>query len=432
MSDRRPTAYINARLIDPASGRDEPGELLTEAGRITDLGPKIFAGGVPGDARIVDCAGHVLCPGLIDMHVFTGEPGDEHKETLASAGAAAAAGGVTTLVTMPDTAPAIDNVALVDYMVRRAKETSPVNVHPMGAATVGLEGSMMTEMGLMAAAGAVAFTDARKAINDAQVMYRMLKYAGSHDLLLVQHAEDPSLAGDGCMNQGETATRLGLPGILPAAETMMIERDLRLLETAGGRYHVAQVSCAASVEVISRAKASGLAVTCGAAAHHFALNEIAIGDYRTFAKTSPPLRAEADRVAIARAVADGTIDVIVSAHDPQDQESKRLPFGQAAYGIVGLETLLPLTLELYHNGQADLIALLRALTAAPAKILGLECGVLAPGAPADLTIIDIDRPWRIDSARFASKSKNSPFDDRPVQGRAVRTVVAGATVHETA
>ena len=429
-SGRRDIAYINARLIDPASGLDEPGELLTRGAHIAALGPRLFADGVPTDATVVDCGGHILCPGLIDMLVFTGEPGEEHRESLASAGQAAAAGGITTLITMPNTAPPIDNVALVEFVVRRGQNTAAVNIHPMAATTVGLEGKVMTELALMAEAGAVAFTDGRHAVADARVMSRILSYASSFGLLLVQHAEEPSLAAGGCMNQGETATRLGLPGIQAVAETIMIERDLTLVGLAGGRYHVAQVSCAPSLEVIRRAKAAGIRVTCGAAAHHFALNESAIGDYRTFAKTSPPLRAESDREAVAGAVADGTVDVIVSAHDPWDQESKRVPFAQAACGMVGLETLLPLALELHHGAAVPLARLLHALTAAPAGLLGLPGGRLAPGAPADLVVIDIEAPWRVDTAAFVGKSKNSPFDGRPVQGRAVCTVVAGETVFD--
>ncbi|MFQ5535299.1 MAG: amidohydrolase family protein, partial [Sphingomonadales bacterium] len=278
--------------------------------------------------------------------------------------------------------------------------------------------------------GAVAFTEGRKAVADARMMLRILNYARTFGILLVQHAEEPSLASGGCMNEGETATRLGLPGILPAAETMMIERDLRLVEATGGRYHVAQISCAGSVAVIRRAKAAGLPVTCGVAAHHFALNEIAVGDYRTFAKTSPPLRTEDDRRAIVDAIADGAVDVIVSGHDPRDQESKRLPFAQAAHGVVGLETTLALALELHHNGGVGLVRLLHALSTAPATLLGLPGGQLNPGSPADLIVIDIDRPWRIDATRFRGKAKNSPFDGRPAQGRVVRTVVGGQTVFE--
>jgi len=432
MSTNRPLAFVNARLIDPASRLDAMGGLIVEGARIAAVTPGLAAKDVPEGAEIIDCAGHVLAPGLIDMHVFTGEPGEDHKETLASAGRAAAAGGVTTIIVMPDTRPVLDDVALIEYVVRRGAETSPVHVHPMAAATRGLAGEVLTEMGLLGEAGAVAFTDARRAIPHAATMYRALCYATTFGHLIVQHAEEPTLAEGGCVNEGEMATRLGLPGILRAAESMVIDRDVRLVAATGARYHVAQVSCADSIEVVAGAKAAGLAVTCGAAVAHFALNETAIGDYRTFAKTSPPLRAEEDRQAVVQGLADSTIDVIVSGHDPQDQESKRLPFAQAAAGIIGLETLLPLALELHHNGSVELMRLLEAMTAAPARLLGLEAGRLAPGAPADLVLFDLDHPWRIDVDAFASKSKNSPFDGRPVQGKVLRTLVAGRTVFEAA
>ena len=432
MSANHPIAFVNARLIDPASGLDAPGGLLVEGGRIAAVTPGLDAASVPEDAEMIDCAGHVLAPGLIDMHVFTGEPGEDHKETLASAGRAAAAGGITTIVVLPDTQPVLDDVALIEYVVRRGAETAPVHVHPMAAATKGLAGEVLTEMGLLAQAGAVAFTDARRAIGNAAAMYRALCYATTFGHLIVQHAEEPTLADGGCVNEGEMATRLGLAGILPAAESMVIDRDLRLVAATGARYHVAQVSCADSIEAVARAKQAGLAVSCGAAVPHFALNETAVGDYRTFAKTSPPLRRENDRQTVVQAIADGTVDVIVSGHDPQNQESKRLPFAQAAAGIVGLETLLPLALELYHNGGVPLPRLIEAMTAAPARLLRLEGGVLEPGAPADLVLFDLDAPWRIDVAAFAGKSKNSPFDGRPVQGKVLRTVVAGATVYEAA
>ena len=423
------TAYLNARLVDPESGLDVTGDLLIEDGCIADLGPGLLEAGAPEDAERVDCRGRVLAPGLVDMRVFVGEPGSEHRETLASAGQSAAVGGVTTFVTMPTTDPVIDEVALVEYLARRARDTSPVRAFPMAALTKGLGGERMTELGLLAEAGAVAFTDGDRAVASAMVMRRCLSYASTYDLLIAQLPVDATLAGEGVMNEGEVAMRLGLPGIPAAAECIMLERDIRLVELTQGRYHAAAVSTAESVDIVRRAKARGLDVTAAALVHNFALNETAVGQYRTFTKTEPPLRSEADRRAVVEGLADGTIDIIASGHDPQDVESKRLPFEQAASGIIGLETLLPLSLELYHNGHLTLPEVLRKLTLAPAARLGLAYGRLARGAPADLVVIDLDKPWQIDDAAFRSKSKNSPFGGRPVQGRCWRTVVGGVCVH---
>ena len=429
MSGRR-IAYHHARLLDPASGLDSAGSLLTEDDRIVDFGPgKPFIG---SDIEQVDCRGHALAPGLIDLQAHLREPGAEHQETLATAARAAAAGGITTMVAMPDTHPVIDEVALVGFIARRAAETACVRVLPAAALTRGLRGTEMTELGLLAGAGAVAFSDGDRAVGDALLMRRALSYARTFDALIMVHCQDPRLAGDGVMNEGEMAMRLGLAGIPDAAETIFVERDLRLVELTGGRWHATHLSCAEAIAAVRRAKARGLAVTCGAAPANFALNETAVGEYRTFAKVLPPLRAEADRKAVVAGLADGTIDVIASAHCPQDQESKRLPFAQAAFGVIGLETMLPLALELYHNRQVTLLRLLEAMTARPAAILRLPQGRLAKGAPADLIVIDLEAPWRIDEKKFRSKAKNSPFDGRPVQGRVVRTVVAGATVYDRA
>ncbi len=421
-------AYLNARLLDPASGLDGIGALLTDGGLIADLGPELFADGVPAELETIDCTGLCLAPGLVDAHVFVGEPGAEHKETFATASLAAAAGGVTSFAAMPATDPVIDDVALVEYIRRHANESGRARIYPVAAATKGLGGHQLTEIGLLKAAGAVAFGDADRAIADARVMRRVLAYASAHDALVIQHAEEPALAAGGAMNEGEVATRLGLAGIPAAAEAIMLERDLRLVQLTGARYHAAQLSTAAALDAVRAARARGLAVTCGTAPHYFALNETAVGEYRTFAKTSPPLRAESDRRAVAEALADGTIDVVSSGHCPQDSESKRLPFAQAAFGVVGLETLLAVTLELHHQSDVPMITLLGAMTATPAGLLGLDCGVLKPGAPADLVVFDPALPWRVDPDRFRSKSKNSAFEGRPVRGRCVRTVVGGKTV----
>ncbi|HEX9835924.1 MAG TPA: dihydroorotase, partial [Alphaproteobacteria bacterium] len=338
------TAFVNARLLDPASGLDAPGALLVEDERVADIGPGLFASRVPEGIAAIDCRGHCLAPGLVDIRVNVREPGEEHKETFETASAAAAAGGVTSMVCLPDTDPPIDDAALVEFVARRARDVGVVRIYAYGGITRGLAGREITEMGLMAAAGAVAFTDGSRAVGSALVMRRALNYARTFGLLIVQHPEEPALA-DGDMNEGEVATRLGLAGIPAAAEAILLERDLRLVELTGGRYHAAHLSTAAGVEIVRAAKARGMAITCDTAPAYFTLNDGAVGDYRTFAKLSPPLRSEDDRRAIEEGVIDGTIDVIASDHSPHDQDSKRLPFTQAECGIVGLESLLPLALR---------------------------------------------------------------------------------------
>jgi dihydroorotase len=422
------TAYVNARLIDPASGRDETGALLVADGRIADLGVGLFADGVPDGIETVDCGGMVLAPGLVDARVLVHEPGETYKESVASAAAAAVTGGVTTMVTLPNTNPVIDDVSLIEFMITRGEETGLVNLHPYGALTVGARGERLTEIGLLREAGAVAFTDGVHAVGDAVLMRRALSYATAFDALIIQHPEEPSLARGGQMNEGEIATRLGLQGIPACAEVMMIERDLHLVRLTGGRYHAAHVSTAAGVDAIRQARARGLAVTCDTAPHYFGLNEAEIGSYRTFAKLSPPLRSEDDRKAVAEGLRDGTIDLIASDHIPQDPDSKRLPFAQAIPGATGLETLLPLVLELYHNRVLTLIDAIGKVTAAPAALLGLDAGRLTVGARADLVLIDPDRPWKIREGDLLSKSKNTLFDGRPVQGRCLRTIFGGRTV----
>ncbi len=424
----RPLALLNARLVDPATNRDEMGGALVEGGTIRELGPAISRANVPEDCEIVDCHGQVLAPGLIDMRVQLREPGEEHKETIESASRAAAAGGVTSMVALPNTLPIMDDVAGIEFIARRAREIKRTKIYCYGALTKGLEGHDLVEMGLLAQSGALGFTDALSAVADAQVMRRALTYARGFDLLVIQHPEEPALAQGGAMNNGELATRLGLPGIPACAEVMMIERDLHLVRLSGARYHVAHVSTEAAIEAIRRAKKEGLRVTCDTAPPYFSLNEVEIGDYRSFAKLSPPLRGEADRRAIVAGLAEGVIDCIASDHAPHDVESKRLPFAQAETGVIGLETLLPVSLELYHKGAMTLGALLRAMTHHPARILGLPQGRLAKGTPADLVLFDPDRPRKIDVARFRSKSKNSPYDGRPVQGMVMRTIVDGRSV----
>lgn len=423
------TAYINARLLDPASGLDQIGALLTEGTRISDLGPGLFANGVPEGIAVVDCGGQCLAPGLVDMRVQLREPGEEHKETIASASAAAAAGGITAMVALPNTDPVVDDVSGVEFVARRAREVKLVKVFTYGALTRRLEGKEITEMGLLASYGAVGFTDGTVAVKNAQVLRRALAYSRAFGAVVVQHPEEPSLA-TGAMNEGELSTRLGIGGTPSAAEIIMIERDLRLVALTGGRYHAAHISTAESADLIRRAKAQGLPVTCDTAPHYFVLNETAVGDYRTFAKVSPPLRSEADRTAIEAALADGTIDCVASDHSPHDQDSKRLPFAIAADGIVGLESLLALSLQPYHKGLMGLLDVLAKVTVGPAQILGLEAGRLAAGGPADLVLFDPDRAWRIEPDHFLSKSKNSPFESHPVQGKVLRTVVDGRCIFQ--
>jgi dihydroorotase len=420
--------FRGARLLDPESGLDALGDLLVEGDRIAAVGGNLAAGA--RDAETVDAEGLCLGPGLVDMRVQLREPGAEHMDSIETGGHAAAAGGVTTMVALPNTDPPVDDVSVVEFLARRAREAKLAKIHTYAAATKGLRGRDLTEMGLLSANGALGFTDGVQAVADALVMRRVLAYARTFDLLVIQHPEEPSLARAGEVSEGEIATRLGLPAITPAAEVIMIERDLRLVEITGARYHAAHVSTAAGVEAIRRAKARGLPVTSDTAPPYFVLNETAIGDYRTFAKLSPPLRSEWDRRAVIEGLRDGTIDAIASDHAPWDQDSKRLPFSSAAYGIVGLETLLPLALELYHNRHLGLLQLIQRLTWNPARILRVPVARLTPGAPADLVLFDPDVSWRISTDDFRSKSKNAPFDGRPVQGRVRRTMVDGRTIFQ--
>ena len=432
LSDRRPILLANARIVDPSRDLDFPGDLLMADGVIREAKRGIGAAGVPEGTEIVECRGRIVAPGLIDMRAFVGEPGAEHRETLASASQAAAAGGVTTIISQPDTTPAIDDPAVVDFVLRRARDNAFVHLHPMAALTKGLNGEEMTEIGLLKAAGAVAFTDGTKSVTNAQVMRRALVYARDFDVLIVHHTEDPNLTGEGVMNEGEFAARLGLVGAPKAAETILLERDLRLVALTAGRYHAASITCSESLEVLRRAKDAGLAATASASINHLTLNENDVGSYRTFFKVSPPLRAEDDRRALVAALGSGLIDVIMSDHNPQDVEVKRLPFAEAASGAVGIETMLPAALRLVHNDEITLLTLLKAMSTRPAELLGLPGGTLRPGAPADVVVIDPDVPWVLDRDQLKSKCRNTPFDEARLQGRAVCTIVAGRRVYQHA
>src|SRR3954463_9209533 len=430
LNDRRPILLANARILDPSRGLDFTGDLLIAEGVIRDSKQGIHAAGVPEGTEIVDCNGQLVTPGLIDMRAFVGEPGAEYRETLATASHAAAAGGVTTIVCQPDTSPVIDEPAIVDFVLRRARDTAIVHVHPMAALTKGLEGAEMTEIGLLKAAGAVAFTDGVRSVTNAQVIRRALTYARDFDALIVHHTEDPNLVGEGVMNEGEFAARLGLVGTPTAAEAVMLERDVRLVALTGGGYHAASLTCIESLEILQRARDAGLKVSASVSINHLTLNENDIGPYRTFLKLSPPPRTEDDRVALVAAVASGLIDVIMSDHNPQDVETKRLPFAEADAGAIGLQTMLPAGLRLIHSGELDFITLIRAMSTRPAELLGLPGGSLRAGTPADVVVIDADTPWVLDRDDLKSQCKNTPFDEARFSGRVVRTIVGGRTVYE--
>lgn len=419
--------FANARLIDPLGDTDRPGGVLAEAGRILDSGPQLAAAGTGGDATVVDCAGHALAPGIVDMDVSVGEPGERHKESFGSSARAAAAGGITTMVTQPDTRPPIDSPEILEFVQRRAA-ASRVRVRPMAALTKGRKGREMAEYGFLVDAGAVALTDGDRVVANASVFRRCLEYAAALDALVVHHAQEPALAGAGVVTEGLFATRLGLPGIPAKAESIQLARDLRIASLTDVRYHAAQLTTADALAALRRARDAGQQVSAGIPATHLALNEFDVGAYRTYAKLVPPLRAEADREAVEEALAGGWIDVITSGHRPQDEESKRQPFEIAAPGAAGLDTLLAVSLRLHHGGRCTLPALFRRLSLTPSRLLGLEGGHLQKGAPADLVLFDPDAPWVVDRYLLHSKCRNTPFDGVSLQGRVLRTVVGGETV----
>ncbi len=416
--------FVNVRLMDPASGLDRPGSLLLRGGLIAALG-SIDA---PPDAETVDGGGAVLCPGLVDMRASLGEPGFEYRETIASAARAAAAGGITTLAALPDTQPAIDDPALVHLLRARGEETGSLTILPYGAVTKACRGEDMAELGLLREAGAVAFTDGKRAIASPRLMRLALSYARAFGGRIVQHPEEPSLAAGGCATEGALATRLGLPGIPRAAEAMMVARDIRLAQLTGGAVHFSRVSTGEAMDLIRAAKAAGLNVTCDTAPPYFDLNETAIGDYRTYSKLSPPLRPDEDRKAVAAALADGTIDAIASDHTPLDPDDKSLPFAQASAGGTGLATLLAVTLAQCHGGSLGLAEALALLTCRPAAILGSAAGTLAAGAPGDLCLFQPERIWQVTAGKLPGKAQNTPFDGRALEGRVIGTWKAGRRV----
>ena len=420
--------FTNLRLLDPQAGTLEPAAVLVRNGVIAEVLASDAT--TPDGAEVMDCSGHILAPGIVDIGVKVCEPGERHKESYRSAGLAAAAGGVTTMVTRPDTDPAIDSPETLEFVTRRANEAAPVNVVPMAALTKGRDGREMTEIGFLMDAGSAAFTDCDRVVTDTKVFSRALTYARSLGALVIAHPQDPGLSKGAAVTSGKFASLRGLPAVSPMAERMGLDRDIALIEMTGARYHADQITTARALPALERAKRNGLDITAGVGIHHLTLNALDVADYRTFFKVKPPLRDEEDRIAVVEAVASGLIDIICSMHTPQDEESKRLPFEEAASGAVGLETLLPAALRLVHAEMMDLPTLWRALSLNPAKRLGLPGGRIAVGAPADLVLFNPDAPFVLDRATLRSKSRNTPFDGMRMQGKVMATYVAGSCVYE--
>lgn len=426
----KPLVLKNVRIVDPSRQLDEVGTVIVgHDGLILTAGADAQNQGAPEGAEIRDCRGLTAVPGLVDARVFVGEPGSEHRETIASASRAAAAGGITSFIMMPETDPVIDDIALVEFVKKTARDTASVNVYPAAALTKGMTSAEMTEMGLLQQAGAVAFTNGRHGLNDTQVLRRAMTYAREFGAVIALETREKYLAANGVMNEGLLASWLGLGGIPRETELIPLERDLRIAALTRAKYHASQISVPESVEAIQVARKRGAKVTCGISINHLSLNENDIGEYRTFFKLYPPLRSEDDRMAMVDALAKGQIDIIVSSHDPQDVDTKRLPFGEAADGAIGLETMLSAALRLHHAGQVPLMRLIDAISTRPAEIFGLPGGTLKPGAPGDIALIDLDEPWLVSRDSLLARSKNTPFEDARFSGRAVATYVAGKCVH---
>ena len=416
---------INARIIDPSQKMDENGSIIIgENGKVKAIGKDVKKS-ISSSAEIIDLKNNILIPGIVDMKAFVGEPGYEYKENFRTLSQAALAGGVTSIVTMPNTKPLIDNVSMVDFIIRRGRDKASVNLFPSATLTREIEGKQMTEFGLLSAKGIIGFTDAVKAIQNTEIMAKIMDYASDIGVLIMQHAEDYELSKNGCINEGEVSTRLGLQGISYIAEKIIIERDLSLLSEFPCRYHINQISSKESLEVIKRNKESGLSFSVGVSINNLSLNENDIGDFKTFLKVSPPLRLEEDRLAMVRGIKSGLIDVIVSDHTPEDEEGKRLPFAQAATGAIGIETLLPLALEMYHNESLPLVKIIETLTINPAKILKINKGTLKKGSDADICVFDLDAPSLIKADLLKSKSKNTAVEERKVQGKILMTFLNG-------
>ncbi len=417
--------FINANIIDPHNSLNEVGGIIIgENGKIEAIGKKVNTNNIPSREKVIDLNGKYIFPGIVDMRVFVGEPGYEYKENFRTLSEAALSGGVTSVVTMPNTNPVIDNVSIVDFLKRRGRDKSKINIYPTAALTVKAEGENMTEFGLLQSKGIIGFTDGVKTIQNPRIMNRIMNSASDLKSLIIQHAEDAELSKDGMINDGIIATKLGLQGIPISAELLIIERDLTLLEYNSCRYHISQISSANSVDII-RERKNKVKFSCGVSINNLSLNENDIGDFKTFLKLSPPLRTETDRNTLVQGLNDETIDVIVSDHKPEDEENKRLTFAQAETGASGIETLLPLSLELYHNGSVDLEKIIKALTSKPAEILKINKGNLSTGNDADFCIVDINKPWVVRKEKLISKSKNTPIEDKKLQGKVISTFVNG-------
>ena len=421
--------FINARIIDPSQKMDEIGSLiLDEKGKVKAIGKNIKQNDAKKNAEIIDIKENILVPGLVDMKAFVGEPGFEYKENFRTLSHAALAGGVTSIVTMPNTKPIIDNVSMVDFIIRRGRDKASVNLFPCASITKQTEGKLMTEFGLLSGRGIVGFSDVNKTIQNTELMARIMDYASDIGVLIMQHAEDYELSKNACINDGEIATRLGLEGVSSIAEKIIIERDLSLLSEYPCRYHINQISSKNSLEVIKKNKNNGKKFSVGVSINNLSLNENDIGEFKTFLKLSPPLRLEEDRLSLVQGIKEGLIDVIISDHLPEDEESKRLPFAQAATGAIGVETLLPLSLEMYHNESLSLNKIIETLTINPAKILHIKKGSLSKGSDGDICIFDLEAPWAVKAEELKSKSKNTAIEGRKLQGKVLMTFLNGELV----
>ena len=420
----------NVRIIDPSQKMDEIGDIvINDKGKIKSIGKNIKNSEIPKMVEKIDLKGLIAIPGLVDMKAFVGEPGFEYKENFRTLSKAALAGGVTSIVTMPNTKPIIDNVSMVDFIIRRGRDKAKVNLFPCASITRQIEGNQMTEFGLLKARGIIGFSDVNKTIQNTELMSRIMNYASDIDVLIMQHAEDYELSKNSCINEGEVATRLGLQGVSDIAEKIIIERDLSLLSEFPCRYHINQISSKNSLDVIKKNKSNGIKFSTGVSINNLSLNQNDIGEFRTFLKLSPPLRSEDDRLSLIDGIKDDLIDVIVSDHIPEDEESKRLPFAQAATGSIGIETLLSLSLELYHNDSLPLEKIIKCLTINPAKILKINKGTLKKGSDADICIFDLEKPWMVKAEDLKSKSKNTAIENRKLQGRVKMTFLQGEAVY---
>ena len=421
--------FINARIIDPSQKMDEKGSLILDKnGKVKAIGKNVKKSDAESSAEIFDIKGNVLIPGIVDMKAFVGEPGYEYKENFRTLSQAALAGGVTSIVTMPNTKPIIDNVSMVDFIIRRGRDKAAVNLFPCASITKQAEGKLMTEFGLLSLRGIVGFSDVNKTVQNTELMARIMDYASDIGVLIMQHAEDYELSKNSCINDGEIATRLGLEGVSQIAEKIIIERDLSLLSEYPCRYHINQISSKKSLEVIKKNKSNGKKFSVGVSINNLSLNENDIGEFKTFLKLSPPLRLEEDRLSLVQGIKENLIDVIVSDHIPEDEESKRLPFSQAATGAIGIETLLPLALEMHHNESLPLNKIIETLTINPAKILKINKGTLAKGSDGDICVIDLDAPWVVKAEKLKSKSKNTAIEGRKLQGKILMTFLNGELV----